>query len=601
MLTFNDVPLAVPTTEVAARVSARISWADIIETSARQWASQSYAFDALPPGYFGENEIEVGTLQWPVGASRWASGHFLVHTLDAAEMVALVGQAGTLKMTWEEHATRVQAGRTILRYDSDHYPITTVKGTVSATVYLLSLRPLNIGDGGEVYLATFVDQRFFWWAKNTGSITVTEGTTTWANLYTTLGSALGVSIAADSIHADYTVPSALANLRYEPVPPWLDTVAQNVGQRIVCSLTGAVSALSPLTADIDLAVDLVGGGTFYGSTLGLRPSAILTAFPKFLSSAFQGGYEAVNTPLGGSGGTQTFKPMVKATVDGAGAVTNSAVLAAYAAKLSADLYSWNRQTADAVLPGIQDVAATGFHGNIKWTYLRDELTTRVQYAPYDWREPAGTSGVTSASTGSVAICVSTCLTAAGSPPVAPAGLLAAALYVSTCLTAAHQSVASPSASGLLTAQMCVSACLTSRVSAPTIVGTASEINVSYLAGTVTIGLVDPLAATKGGTGQSTIAVGDLLYGTATNVISKLPLTATPKRYLTSDGQPGNLGWDQVSLTAGVFGVLPAANGGGAYRNRAALCVKVCLTTSITTTAVTQEDVSLQLAIQSFGD
>jgi hypothetical protein len=70
----------------------------------------------------------------------------------------------------------------------------------------------------------------------------------------------------------------------------------------------------------------------------------------------------------------------------------------------------------------------------------------------------------------------------------------------------------------------------------------------------------PLAATLGGTGQSTVTTGDLLYGSGANVWSKLADVATGN-VLLSGGVGTAPAWGQVSLTAAVTGVLPIANGG----------------------------------------
>ena len=54
-----------------------------------------------------------------------------------------------------------------------------------------------------------------------------------------------------------------------------------------------------------------------------------------------------------------------------------------------------------------------------------------------------------------------------------------------------------------------------------IVGTASEIDITHTAGQIQIGLVDPLAVTRGGTGLSTIAINQLLYASALDTIAGL--------------------------------------------------------------------------------
>ena len=63
------------------------------------------------------------------------------------------------------------------------------------------------------------------------------------------------------------------------------------------------------------------------------------------------------------------------------------------------------------------------------------------------------------------------------------------------------------------------------------------------------------------THPSTCAQGDLLYGSATNVISSLTKNATASRYLSNSGSSNSPAWAQVDLTTGVTGILPIANGG----------------------------------------
>jgi len=64
---------------------------------------------------------------------------------------------------------------------------------------------------------------------------------------------------------------------------------------------------------------------------------------------------------------------------------------------------------------------------------------------------------------------------------------------------------------------------------------------------------------NGGTGQNTIAQGDLLHGSASDVISKLPKNTSATRYLSNTGTANDPAWAQVNLTNGVTGNLPVAN------------------------------------------
>ena len=69
-----------------------------------------------------------------------------------------------------------------------------------------------------------------------------------------------------------------------------------------------------------------------------------------------------------------------------------------------------------------------------------------------------------------------------------------------------------------------------------------------------------LAATNGGTGQSTYAIGDLLQGGATNTLTKLAAVATGNA-LISGGVTTASSWGKIGLTTHVSGTLPVANGG----------------------------------------
>lgn len=67
-------------------------------------------------------------------------------------------------------------------------------------------------------------------------------------------------------------------------------------------------------------------------------------------------------------------------------------------------------------------------------------------------------------------------------------------------------------------------------------------------------------ATSGGTGQSTYAVGDILVGGATNTLVKLADVATGNA-LISGGVGAAPTYGKIGLTTHVSGTLPAANGG----------------------------------------
>ncbi len=79
------------------------------------------------------------------------------------------------------------------------------------------------------------------------------------------------------------------------------------------------------------------------------------------------------------------------------------------------------------------------------------------------------------------------------------------------------------------------------------------------AASITVGWTGTLAETRGGTGQSTVTQGDLLYGSAANTWSKLAKNASATRYLSNTGTSNNPAWAQVDLSNGVTGNLPVTN------------------------------------------
>jgi hypothetical protein len=67
-------------------------------------------------------------------------------------------------------------------------------------------------------------------------------------------------------------------------------------------------------------------------------------------------------------------------------------------------------------------------------------------------------------------------------------------------------------------------------------------------------------ATAGGTGQTSYAVGDILYANTTTTLAKLADVATGNA-LISGGVGVAPSWEKIGLTTHVSGVLPVANGG----------------------------------------
>lgn len=91
---------------------------------------------------------------------------------------------------------------------------------------------------------------------------------------------------------------------------------------------------------------------------------------------------------------------------------------------------------------------------------------------------------------------------------------------------------------------------------------ATQLNITSL-GTVTSGTwsATTIATTRGGTGLTAYTQGDLIYASAANTLSVLAKNATATRYLSNTGTSNNPAWAQITLSNGVTGTLPVANGG----------------------------------------
>ncbi len=81
------------------------------------------------------------------------------------------------------------------------------------------------------------------------------------------------------------------------------------------------------------------------------------------------------------------------------------------------------------------------------------------------------------------------------------------------------------------------------------------------AASMTLGWTGQLGVTRGGTGLSSCAQGDLFYGSASNTIAALAKDTNATRYLSNTGTTNNPAWAQVNAANGVTGTLPVANGG----------------------------------------
>ncbi len=229
MISYGGVTLGHTSPELVAWVKGNIDPNETWETSTRFWPGKNLVglpFRAPPP----PDPNRIGVLRWPTTASRFACAHYLAtqDDLDAIRSVIYQG------------STYLPATLTLDAADGS---------SVSPSMYLLPARPLQQIGGEGFYLLTLVDERFFWWSR-AANISVVGGTTTWAQLYASIATGLGITLTVDAIPAAYLKPPAALGTAYEALPLLLDAVAACVGQRVVRQLDGSVRAWS-VTASRD--------------------------------------------------------------------------------------------------------------------------------------------------------------------------------------------------------------------------------------------------------------------------------------------------------------------------------------------------------------
>jgi len=95
----------------------------------------------------------------------------------------------------------------------------------------------------------------------------------------------------------------------------------------------------------------------------------------------------------------------------------------------------------------------------------------------------------------------------------------------------------------------------------TVTSVSGTLPISVATGTTTPAIsLGTVGVDNGGTGQTTYAVGDLLYASTTSALSKLADVATGNS-LISGGVGVAPSWGKIELTTHVSGALPVANGG----------------------------------------
>lgn len=352
--------------------------------------SNKYGVGLPVPNWPDPPPPRLNSLWWPTGASRWARGYFLCDGTTLASLRNYVSASG------------VNTPLALLMGDSDH-------NTLNTPMYLLPPRQLTPVESvaEQLWLLPLVDERYWWQFRETENL-VLDGTMTWASLYSWLGTVLGVTVTAETVHADYLKPDPVEFTRqYDNAAVLLDAVAASVGQRIVRAIDGTVTAQSATTAgtNLDATVaatapwqQVAGRATSPASQADDfdAPEKVLVSFPKYAFCHPYCGGAAVSYSATAPAGITTKRIGTYKSIHSslyadftteAGTADNSTALQTLTDRIAADYYAWLQLRYDYTFLGIKSTPVVGSHDAVEWQFGRQlddgsyQACTRIQSLP----------------------------------------------------------------------------------------------------------------------------------------------------------------------------------------------------------------------------
>jgi hypothetical protein len=315
--------------------------------------------------------VRLGVLDWPVGASRWATFHFLAGSTQLAAIREAIGTAGVGDLVMGDGT------------DSDH-EITAVGMRLGVPL------PLHQIDATEqLFLCTLVDQRWDWWLKAGG---IDTQPATWGALFADIEAELGVTITPATVNAAYGTPGDQWLQFVRPLPVLLDAAAESVGQRVVVRLDGTVATANPFDAVTDASVAFsfvrkTAGGEVVAADVGRWVPESVSVVVGRQDEAGGNTFESV--------GQVTLASLALANQYGAatGVAGNTVPVhrwfvgaagdeAAFRRQVAQDWYLWQLSSVDATLPGVWDWTPTGAEDRVEWKYDNGPILTRILRRPF---------------------------------------------------------------------------------------------------------------------------------------------------------------------------------------------------------------------------
>jgi len=229
MISYGGIDLHQPSDAELERMASIIPVADAFNFFRPRHTGDALLNPRIHCNWFLSRPLKLNAFFNPWGVSRWGYAFVLA---DGDMLTAIQAQNSTGNALPFKMDDGLGSSITTQLFQLPAVPL--------AKIYTASpVLPL--------WLLPLVDERYRLWER-ADTITVTEGSTTWLQLYASLATALSITLAVDPINAAYLTPSAAFSRSYQPLPMMLDWVAASVGQRIVRKLAGTYQALNPSTA-----------------------------------------------------------------------------------------------------------------------------------------------------------------------------------------------------------------------------------------------------------------------------------------------------------------------------------------------------------------
>ena len=359
--------------EQVAELQIDLDYRFIWEFASRTYPGSALAFSGFR-GALPRQQPRIGSLHWPADASRFAVGHYAA----SEQQLALI-------RTYLSVPGNNGVGDLVI---NDGQNIVTAKNMA-----MLPARPLyraitptqSSASPSGLYLLTLVDQRFALWFNYSLGLTGS----TWADLYTAIADALGITIGGDAVNSNYGTPPSDLTAPSTSLPLLLDSIAWLCGQRIVCQLDGTVEALNASTGATRFTANLARAARLAGDVFDLGAGSLtdLTrAMPQSVTVVFgQGtsGEASVTTSLSSAALTVpvlagvTGFPGTKNLIS-AQSTTDSAL----AAQWAADWYTWQAYGVDAMYSGAVAWQMDGVAELVEYITDDARVVVRVQRGPW---------------------------------------------------------------------------------------------------------------------------------------------------------------------------------------------------------------------------